>query len=184
MASLKVDALRCITETDEVGSDDVYVITFRGNTTAPFASNVGVRGPGTLWTDFDSGNLESTDVTIATFRADAVYVVMLVERDNDRDISGDEVIGAWRSQLDAAWKLTMFSLLGANPAPASESQRAVAAQTIVNAMLGLASIYMEFPKGNDDVIDVPKRVRIAPGQLVKHEFYGDGGHYRIAFKVA
>ena len=94
MASLVVDAIRCVTETDEHGSDDVYIITFRRNTTAPFNSNVGVHGPGTLWTDFDSGNVELTDVTIATFRPDAVYVVMLVERDNDRDISGDEVLGA------------------------------------------------------------------------------------------
>jgi len=183
MASLKVDALRCVTETDEVGSDDVYIVTFRGNTTAPFGSNVGVHGPGTLWTGFDSGDLETTDVTIADFRLDAVYVVMLVERDDSRDISGDDVLGAWRSQCDLTWKAQMLSLLGGGPGPASEAMRAVAAQSIVNTMLGLSSIYMNFPKGNDDLIDVPKRIRITPGQLVKEEFYGDGGHYRIAFKV-
>jgi hypothetical protein len=183
MASLVVDALRCITETDEAGSDDIYTVTFRSNTIKPFDSNIGVRGPGTLWTDFDSGNVELTDVTIATYRPDAVYVVMLVERDNDRDINGDEVLGAWRAQTHAVWVGEMFSLLGPSPGPASESQRAVAAQRIVSAMLGLASLYLDFPKGNDDVIDIPKRIRIAPGQSVLEEFYGDGGHYRIRFKV-
>ncbi|HEY7031068.1 MAG TPA: hypothetical protein VH482_07075 [Thermomicrobiales bacterium] len=183
MASLVVDALRCVTETDEAGSDDVYTVTFRGNTTKPFDSNLGVRGPGTLWTDFDSGNVELSDVTIATYRPDAVYVVMLVERDDDRDIDGDEVLGAWRAQTHAVWVASMLSLLGLSPGPATESQRAVAAQNIVNAMLGLASIYLNFPKGNDDVIDVPKRIRIAPGQNVLEEFSGDGGHYRIRFKV-
>jgi len=36
MASLKVDAIRCVTETDEAWSDDIYLVTFQGNTTAPF----------------------------------------------------------------------------------------------------------------------------------------------------
>ena len=45
-------------------------------------------------------------------------------------------------------------------------------------MEGLASIYMEFPKGNDDLIGAPKRVKIAPGQLVNIDFKGDGGHYQ------
>jgi len=184
MASLVVDAIRCITETDEIGSDDVYLVTFRGNTTAPFNSNVGVRGPGSLWTDFDSGDLEPADVTIAMFRSDAVYVVMLVEQDNGTDISGADVVGAFKSQCDLTWKAQMLSLLGGGPGPATEPQRAAAAQSIANTMLGLTSIYTNFPFGNDDVIDVPKRVAISPGKLVKQEFYGDGGHYRIAFKVA
>jgi hypothetical protein len=184
MASLVIDAIRCVTETDELGSDDVYVVTFRGNTTKPFDSNVGVHGPGSLWTDFDSGDLEGTDVTIAMFRSDAVYVVMLVEQDNGTDISGADVVGAFKAQCDLTWKAQMLALLGGGAGPANEAQRAAAAQAIANTMLGLTSIYKNFPFGNDDVVDVPKRIAIKPGQLVKQEFYGDGGHYRIAFKVA
>src|SRR5262249_34936493 len=150
----------------------------------PFGSNVGVHGPGSAWSDLDSGDLRTTDVTIADFRSDAVYVVMLIENDVNRDINGDDVIGAWRSNCDLTWKAQMLTLLGGGSGPASEAQRAVAAQAVVNTMLGLASIYMSFPFGNDDLIDVPKRIRITPGQLVKQEFYGDGGHYRIAFKIA
>jgi hypothetical protein len=41
---------------------------------------------------------------------------------------------------------------------------------------GLTPIYMDFPKEDDDLVDVRKRIRIAPGQLVKKSFYGDGGH--------
>src|SRR5262245_22101024 len=184
MAWLKVGGIRCIEETDEVGSDDIYLVTFRGNSLAPFESNISVKGPGSVWSDFDSGEAVATDVRIAGFRSDSVYVVMLVEEDNDRDIDGDEVVGAWKAQLDLIWKAQMLSLLGGGSGPASEAVRAVAAQAIINAMLGLASLYMNFPKGNDDLIDVPKRVRIAPGQVLKLEFYGDGGHYRVAFIIA
>jgi hypothetical protein len=40
-----VDRVACLQETSELGSDDVYIVTFRGNTIAPFDSNVGVHGP-------------------------------------------------------------------------------------------------------------------------------------------
>ncbi len=183
MASLLVDAIRCVTETDEIGSDDVYLVTFRGNTKAPFDSNVGVHGPGSLWTDFDSGDLEPVDVTIANFRSDAVYVVMLVERDNAKDID-DAHLSQLRSQCDLVWKAQMFSLLGGGSGPATEAQRAAAAQKIADALLGWGTIFTSFPIGNDEIIDTPKRIVIKPGQLVKQEFFGDGGHYRIAFKVA
>ena len=46
-------------------------------------------------------------------------------------------------------------------------------------MKGLASIYMAFPKGNDDVIAV-KRVAAGPSNVF---FAGDGGKYKITFKV-
>jgi hypothetical protein len=106
------------------------------------------------------------------------------EEDNARDINGDEVLGAWKMQTALAWKAQMLTLLGGGPGPASEPQRATAAGAIQNAMLGLSSIYLNFPKGNDDRIDVPKRVKIAPGQMPVEEFFGDGGHYRVRFKVA
>jgi hypothetical protein len=121
---------------------------------------------------------------IADFRSDAVYAVMLVEEDNSRDI-GAEVLGARKAQTALTWKTTMLAMLGGRPGPATEAQRASAFQGLSSTMEGLASIYMEFPTGNDDLIGAPKRVKIAPGQLVNIDFKGvDGGHYQVRFKVS
>src|SRR5262245_32229588 len=122
------------------------------------------------------------------FRPDAVYVVMLVEEDNSRDISGAAVLGAWKSQTALTWKAVMLSqktaaLSGAGKWPPSEQQKTAAAQAIADTMQGLASFYMEVPKGNDDPIGAPQRVAIQPGQTPILDFKGDGGHYKIRFKV-
>ena len=170
MASLVVDRVHCVQESDEVGSDDIYMVVFRGNTTLPFNSNLGVQAPA-FWRDFDEGETSNTDRVIATFVPGAVYVVMLVEEDNDRDIAGD-VIDFWRSQTDLTWKAQMIA--GAKPADA--------AQAIKTTMSGLASVFMEFPKGNDDVIEVG-RIIAAPGVPTTRHFKGDGADYEITFKV-
>lgn len=181
---LLVDHVWCKEETDELGSDDVYMVVFRGNTTAPFDSNVAVWGPGDFWDDFDTDDDWSQDIAIAKWRKDAVYLVMLVEEDNNRDISGQAVLGAWKAQTTLAWKAQMLTLLGGGPGPATEAQKQTAATAIRSALQGLSSIYMELPKGNDDLIGAPKRVKIAPGQQPVIDFIGDGGHYKVRFKVA
>ena len=45
MSSLVIDAVRCREETDEIGSDDVYVVVFRGDPKAPFGSNLVFTAP-------------------------------------------------------------------------------------------------------------------------------------------
>jgi hypothetical protein len=180
---LVIDGMRCVEETDEVGSDDVYIVIFRGDPKPPFGSNVGVHGPGQAWSDFDTGELEGSDVPIAMFFPDAVYVIMLVEEDNARDISGSEVIGAWKSQCGLVWRGALLPLQLSGKLPPSPAQTAAAAQNVAQAMLGLASLYMELPKGNDDAIGNPQQVVVSSGQATTLTFKGDGGHYRIRFKV-
>ena len=179
-----VDQVKCKEESDEIGADDVYLITFRGRTTAPFSSNVGVK----LLGSYTTGSTSTTDHVNAMFQSDAVYVVMLVEKDHDRDIAGDEVLGFWRSQTDLVWKATMLAQMGSGQWPPNEVQKDAAAKAIANTMNGLASIYMSFPKGDDDVIDSPKRLKISPGQTPVLHFVSppskEDAHYDITFKVA
>jgi len=179
-----VDQVKCKEESDEIGADDIYIITFRGRTTAPFNSNVGVK----LLGSYTTGSKSTTDRVIAMFQSDAVYVVMLVEKDHDRDIAGDEVLGIWRSQTDLVWKATMLSQLSSGNWPPSEAQKNAAAQAIGNTMNGLASIYMSFPKGDDDIIDSPKRLKISSGEKPVLHFVSppskEDAHYDITFKVA
>src|SRR5262245_61396284 len=110
--SLVVDKIKCVEESDEVGSDDIYLIVFIGRTVPPFGSAIGVVGAGSAWSDFDTGETHGADVDTNAFTAsDAVYAVMMVEKDSSRDISGNAVVGAWKTQTDGIWKATMFGFL-------------------------------------------------------------------------
>src|SRR5262245_55938891 len=152
--SLVVDKIKCVEESDEIGADDIYLVVFRGRTLAPFNSNLASVGPGSAWSDFDTGETHGSDVTIAQTQADAVYAVMMVEKDKGKDVTGDEVIGAWKAQTSLVWKSIMLSLVSAGLATGSNSAKASGYAGIKNALHGLASLYMNFPKGDDDLIRV------------------------------
>ena len=182
MASVLVDEMRCLDSSDS--ADDIYLMTFRGNTTAPFASNVGVQGPGNFWDDFDATEVRKQDIAIAQFRTDAVYVVMLVDQDSGRDID-TEALGLWKTMTDVAWKAMMVSQTVAGLGTGAEQQRAAAAAGIVNAFLGAASATIRAPKDPDDRIGLPKRLSVTPGKTTVIDFKESGGdgHYKVTFKV-
>ena len=71
-AEVIVDKVHCFEETDEWGSDALYTVTFRGNTSGDFNNNVGVKGPGSYWNDFDSGESVDTDVVQSSSNPSAV----------------------------------------------------------------------------------------------------------------
>jgi hypothetical protein len=126
--TLVIDRIKAVEESDELGSDDIYLVGFIGRTVAPFKSALGSIGPGGAWSDFDTGEIHNTDVGTGLISAsDAVYVVMMVEEDNATDISGTEVVGAWAAQTDLIWKSVMLGLwqvafpLGASPPRARAS---------------------------------------------------------------
>jgi hypothetical protein len=163
--SLIIDKIKCVEESDEVGSDDIYLIGFIGRTVSPFKSALASVGPGVAWSGFDTGETDHHNVNTGLFSAsDALYVVMMVEKDNGKDISGTAVVSAWAAQTDLIWKSIMLGMVAGGIPTGTESAKTIGFAGIKNALNGLASLYMEFPKGDDDVIDV-KRVTITnPGQ--------------------
>jgi hypothetical protein len=182
--SLVVDKIKCVEESDEDGADDIYLIVFRGRTVAPFDSNLVSIGPGSTWSDFDTGETHGGDVTIAATHRDAVYAVMMVEEDDGTDISGDEVLGAWKAQTALTWKSIMLSVVVAGQPTGSDGAKASGFAGIENTLNGLASLYMDFPKGNDDKIKI-KRVTITkPGQAQTLRFRSDSedATYDVTFK--
>ena len=158
--SLVVDRIKAIEESDESGSDDIYLIVFQGRTVAPFSSGLNSVGPGNFWNDFDSGEVENTDHRVASTNADAVYAVMMVEKDASKDVTGDAVVGAWRAQTDLIWKSIMLGMVAGGIPTGTAAAKDTGFTGIRTALNGLASLYMEFPKGDDDVIDV-ERVTIS-----------------------
>ena len=182
--SLFVDSIKVVEESDEVGDDDVYIIIFRGECVPPFASNVGVIGPGPHWTDTSTGDFRGADVGLAAATPNSVYAVMLVEKDNGRDISGDAVIGAWRAQTGLVWKAVMLARVAGGLPTSTEAGRAAGFVGVESAMQGLASLYMEFPKGNDDVLGVKRVTITAKGssQLVRFRSGVEDATYDVRFK--
>ena len=183
-ADVLVDEMTCSDETAGSGSDEVYVVAFRGNTTAPFQSNVRMHGPGTYWDDFDHGETQTRDVSIAQSGEDRAIVVMLVEEDNARDLSSSKVKSAWRTAADVVWKAQMLSVFAATlGAPPTEAHTREAATAVGEAMEGLSLFLMSFPIGNDDLIGRPQQVVVDSGSIATQEFVGDGGRYRVRFKI-
>lgn len=184
--SLVVDKIKCVEESDEIGADDLYLIVFQGRTVAPFASGLNSIGPGSAWSDFDTGETHHTDVRVASTNPDGVYAVMMVEKDSSKDIQGNAVVGAWKAQTDLVWKSVMLGMVAGGMPTGTEAARNAGFAAIRNALNGLASLYMEFPKGDDDVIDV-KRVTISqPGQSQTIRFRSpsnkEDATYDVTFK--
>jgi hypothetical protein len=186
--SLIVDKIKCVEESDESGADDIYLITFRGRTVPPFDSGLGPIGPGAAWADFDTGETHGTDVGVAKTFSDAVYAVMMVEKDSGKDISGDAVVGAWKAQTDLIWKSVMLGMVSGGINTTTPTAKTAGFTAIRNALNGLASIYMEFPKGDDDVLDVQRVTITAPGQTQTVRFRSpshlEDATYDVTFKHA
>ncbi len=182
---LVVDKIKCVEESDEAGADDIYLIGFIGRTVPPFRSALGSFGPGSAWSDFDTGETHHTDVNTGLFSAfDAVYAVMMVEKDSSKDVSGDAVVGAWRAQTDLVWKSIMLGMVAGGIATGTAAARNTGFAGIRTALNGLASIYMEFPKGDDDVIDVQRVTITNPGQsqTIRFRSNSEDATYDVTFK--
>jgi hypothetical protein len=181
---LVVDKVQCWVETDESGADDVYMVLFRGFTTAPFSSAIAVRGPGNYWTDFDAGEPWNQDIDIAGWSADSVYLVMLMEQDDGTDVTGG-TLNMIKTATAATWSMQMLSMtLANNGGPITAAQQATAAQAVKSAMEGGLGPELPWPFSNsqDSVIET-KRIIIAPGQVPSFFFHGEGGLYSVWFKV-
>jgi hypothetical protein len=182
--SLVVDKIKCVEESDEIGSDDIYLIVFQGRTVPPFNSGLNVVGPGSAWSDFDTGETHNTDVRVASKNSDAVYAVMMVEQDFGTDIAGADTVGAWKAQTDLIWKSIMLGLVAGGLSTGSTSAKSSAFTGMKNALNGLSSLYMNFPKGNDDVINV-KRVNIVStgsSETIRFRSDAEDATYDVTFK--
>jgi hypothetical protein len=182
--SLFVDSIKVVEESDELGDDDVYIVIFRGECVPPFASNVGVIGPGPHWTNMSTDDFRGADVGLAAATPNSVYAVMLVDEDSSRDISGDAVIGAWRAQTALVWKSVMLGRVAGKLPTSNEAGRAAGFAAIQSTMQGLSSLYMEFPKGDDDVLGVKRVTITAPGSTQKIRFRSNAedATYDVTFK--
>lgn len=177
-----VDQTTCRSSVD--GSDDIYLLIFRGSTVAPFHNSMSVIHPSSF-ADFDDGESRGNDIQIARYFDDSVYVVALLERDADNDFldNGEKFIDLVRAQASIAWITRIGALVLSGGANVSEENRARGAETVVTAIQGVVGLATTWPVGDDDTIGRAQRLRLSPGQEPTLTFKGNDGHYRIRFKV-
>lgn len=182
--SLVVDRIKAVKESDEIGSDDIYLVVFQGRTVAPFESGINSVGPGNFWDDFDTGEVENSDHRVASTHSDSVYAVMMVEQDDGKDVAGNAVVSAWKAQTGLIWKSVMLGVAAGGASTGTTAAKDAGFTGIRSALNGLASLYMEFPKGNDDVIQVQRVTISQPGQsqTINFRSVDQGASYDVTFK--
>jgi hypothetical protein len=111
---------------------------------------------------------------------------MMVDEDSSKDIAGNAVVGAWKAQTDLIWKSIMLGMVAGGTATGTEAAKNIGFAGIRNALNGLASLYMEFPKGDDDVIDIQRVTISQPGQSQTIRFRSpsdkEDATYDVTFK--
>lgn len=185
MANVIVDEMKCIVDTEEGGSDDVYLLTWRGR--IPLGDSVVTRTEFTVhggydfWDDLDEGETRRGDIAIAGYDPRSLYVIQLIEKDNGRDVV-DDVRRAYKQILEGQWALALSRTLG-QPAALRTS---VLVATVRETLRVLNNTAMEFPLGNDDELGPPRRLQLqsASNPAAVEHFAGEGGLYRFTFKVA
>lgn len=163
MPKLVCNALRCVEETNEAGSDDAYMVVFRGSFNQPPDVKV-VGGKNTIWGNMATGKLVVKDMVLDDpYHAENAYVVALLEQDVNRDILTG---GAWGKVADF-WANNWIKFSGA----AGREMCAVTALVLGGGLdndefLGAKSIPQIFTDGGTGTLLI---------------FEGDGGKYRARF---
>jgi len=169
MSKLVIRALRCVEETDEIGSDDAYIALFRGSFSLPPDLKV-VGGNGTPWGNMTSGKLVVHDMVLDdTYQAQNVYVAALIDQDRDNPLLPDKKVDL---SDGSHWAAALNSWTKFWPAHAGNPSMLQA--------LAIFALTIGGGLKNDTPVDAKV---IAPifktggiGQLLIYD--GEGGHYR------
>ena len=167
---LYLKEFRCVEETDEVGNDSPYFVVFVGNKSGqPFSDVVRVRDP-----DWDgaasTGKLFQPNLWVHNqVDTNSIVLVALIEEDYDADINASKIatlklLMQTRFNVYASWNL-------------SNDQLAYLARSDFAG-------YLQDLLVNDEYIQT-KRLSISAnvGDLPLLNFAGDGGAYRVRFKM-
>ncbi len=167
---LYLKEFRCVVETDEGGNDSPYFLVFVGNRSQENHTDV-VRLRMPAWDgEAYSGKLFSPNLWAHNHvDGNTAVVVALLEEDWDPDI-GDVGLTVLRTLMKAKWNAYKDWNL-------TTAQRAT-------LMAGHLAAYTKDLLSNDEFIQAKTlAITTGSGDLPLLDFYGDGGHYRVRFKM-
>jgi hypothetical protein len=165
-----VAKLKCIEETDEIGRDDIYLVLLIGRRSSPKKeAEVRVVGPGGVWSNLETGDPpRNTDVPLdSNYQPNDFYMVAMVEQDAGSDVSASKL----DMQFEPLWKA-----FGVNVTNATDETIATNLTHFLNHFIGGA--------GDDELVGSVRLLKKPkPGKPSSMRFQGDGGDYKVWFKL-
>ncbi|MBI4852254.1 MAG: hypothetical protein HY819_10700 [Acidobacteria bacterium] len=169
--SLVLQEFNCVEETNEVGSDSPYFVVFVGHPGITPTSSVTTLRKESWDNEIDSGDLIKANLTVGTgVNTNTLVLVALLEEDNNPDITGADLINVQN------WMQAIFQAFGSILGISLNQLDAMVRPEFVKALN--ANI------ANDEIVAV-KRLTISTssGLLPILKFLGDGGDYRVRFRM-
>jgi len=180
MSKLILKRFHCVTETNEVGADSPYFLTFVGDITNGNTAMKLTR-QGNWHNEVDEGEIWQVNATVAdgfNFKpATTLVLCAMIEEDEGLDINNAEVE---QIQAALAQRLNQFRATGANvvkPIITSSMVQTMRARMMVSLLTSAGK--------NDDIVGVKAlKLNGNTGEQALVSLVGDGGHYRVRYGVA
>ena len=180
MSKLILKRFQCVTETDEVGADSPYFLTFVGDITTGKTA-LKLTRQGNWHNEVDQGEIWQVNATVADgfdFKpAKTLVLCAMVEEDEGLDISSAEVE---QMQAALAQRLNQYRATGANVI------KPIITNGMAQMMRSLVLMSTITSAGaNDDLVGVKAlTLNGNSGEQALVSLVGDGGHYRVRYGVA
>jgi hypothetical protein len=180
MSKLILKRFQCMEETDEVGSDSPYFLTFVGDI-ATNKTAMKMTRQGNWHNEVDQGETWTANETVADgfdFTPNKTVILCgMVEEDEGVDISSAEVTSI-RTTL--ANRLNQFKATG------STTVTTLIRNDLASLMRGMISVSLLTSSGaSDDIVAVkPLTPNGQLGEQPLVSLVGDGGHYRVRYGIA
>jgi hypothetical protein len=165
--TLKLDRVRCITQTDVFGDDSPYVLVFATSPNNSGAVRFGKWGPGYLDNVVDSGDTYHPNGTIASgVQAGWTLWTVLMEEDDGNDLSSGD-LDYIDSRMWNQWQVSFWQ--------ASPLKELNMMMTFLDAI--------DDATGNDDSVAIRYFPISGSSTGTDVSFNGDGGAYWLRFKL-
>lgn len=180
MSKLILKRFQCVVETDEVGADSPYFLTFVGDITTGKTALKMTR-QGNWHNEVDQGETWIANATVADgfdFKpAKTLVLCAMVEEDEGLDISSAELENI---HAGLAKRLKDYRDTGANVI------KPIITSGMANTMRGLMQVAMITTSGAADDFVALKALKLNgnTGDQALVTLVGDGGRYRVRYGVA
>lgn len=182
MSKLILKRFHCVVETNEIGADSPYFLTFVGDITGQQPPHIKMTRQGNWENEVDQGEIWTVNETVAdgfNFLDSKKTVVIcgMVEEDEGLDITSAElnnVKNLVQSKLDVLKATGSNTVTGFVRSELAKSMR-----------VGIVAALLTNSGAKDDIVNCAGlALNNATGEQALVKLYGDGGKYHLRYGVA
>ena len=180
MSKLILKRFACVTETDEIGADSPYFLTFVGDITTG-STSIKLTRQGNWHNEVDQGETWIVNEQVADgfnfVASKTVVLCAMVEEDEGIDINSDEV---------GMIKLVLTQRLAQFRATGSTTMTSLIRSNLLTMMHGAMSNMLSTSVGASDDFVAVKALTLngQTGEQSIVMLVGDGGKYKVRYAVA